>query len=57
MWLVYAGDYHKFVDEKDQSNHKIKKIIIHDKYDPWEYFSSYNLGKEKKSSNSYNNML
>ena len=48
MWLVYAGDYHKFVDEKDQSNHKIKKIIIHDKYDPWKYFSSYNLGKEQK---------
>ena len=47
-WMAYAGGYLRIVYEDSETKHNVKKIIIHDKYDPWEYFSSYNLGKAQK---------
>ena len=46
--MVYASSYLRIIHEDSETKHNVKKIIIHDKYDPWEYFSSYNLGKAQK---------
>ena len=48
IWTAYAGDYHKFESEEGETRHNVKKIMIHHKYEPFKYFSSYNLGKEQK---------